>query len=455
MDPRIDPVHSPSDSSRSNLPFVIGDAQQILPEGRKKLNGEALYAAIFDRDLSPYFEADVVDIHVPLKRIFYTNIQKMGARPPHCRYRSSIDGMIEVSVSFEVPAEYSTSKTTSHEEIKSDPSTTLELAGDSAFQKCFHHLASKHKIFVVDFGARQAQKHDREARKTIKRILEVNKRLDTLIQKWSNAIASVKNLAKLLQTKTTAEETVYQIVSDAGNIYSKVSEFLGSIADKSNGQVAVVRDEQKKYGDNCESFMQFHESTRSDICAKDGKKFVYFNEKDVLAYVLQCIKRPEAEYKNKISADNYMMKGYVTVNLGVVPNVRCSGRLQIPGDLEETSSLAEENAAGKAILQLEEKYKVNVKDLNYTDRVRAKERVEYLGSVEWKLKEIAESVFGKWSNMMDYINMSYDLYGFSGRDVSESEKKAMDFCTLKINLLEEETKVSKDSAAQILKDFHN
>ncbi|KAL6610747.1 hypothetical protein ACP70R_040716 [Stipagrostis hirtigluma subsp. patula] len=440
--------------ARNLDPLFLFEAHGTPVVPAKKLFGADLYEAIFDRDLCPYFEEDLVDIHVPLLRMFFTVIDRMGGGEPRFSYNTSLNKEVYVTVKFEVPARYTTTKTACQEEISGDPFTDVQLAEDSAFRRCFEHLAREYRVFLVDFSARQADEYDEKALAVHSQVKGFSDSVDGVIQQWNSSIDRILRFETELRRKVKTQETHYQVVSEAGKVYGEAANSLIKIARKSMEQLRLLSAQRQQYGTDLKDFLDMRNGRLQDIRYHGEKKKVYFHEKDVLAYVLECLKRPVPEYKNKLYTDRYMFRGYVIVDLAEVERVNCSGRIEIKGDrVKETSMLAEEHAAGNAIRFLESKYKLQVKDLNYEERVLAKGRAEHLASLEWKFKEIGDQVILKWSNMVEYLKATYEMYAFPIITVTDAPKRAMDFCANGILKLHQEAMEAMKVASASVKEM--
>ncbi|KAL6622855.1 hypothetical protein ACP70R_032734 [Stipagrostis hirtigluma subsp. patula] len=396
-------------------PMLLEGAGNLSAAPPRKKTKEELFTAIFEREFCLGTEVDVVDIEIPLKHIFAVVMERLGARPPTFSFSASTDELIKLTVDFEVPAKYCNGNVAVSRRIEGDATAARENAEHSALMRCFECLAKKHHVLVVDFSSRQAEHQH-------------------------NKCHDIHPRAKEVCNYQISRNHLYGVLSEAGKVYSDAEAFMASIAKDGYEDLNGIREEQRALDGKRQEFLQYVKSSVQAMYGRGPTHDIGFTEKDVLAYVMEIMKRPLPDYMSKPYTQRSMFHGYVTVDLPFVPNVPCVGRVQFDGKaIKETSGRAEEQAAAKAICYIEKKYHVNVKDLNYQKRVAAKGRYKDLAGLEFRFFQLGEKIKHRWALMNKGLDMARDLFGYVPDHVSAGKKKALHFCSPDVKKIYEDS----------------
>lgn len=160
-------------------------------------------------------------------------------------------------------------------------------------------------------------------------------------------------------------------------------------------------------------------------------KDVSLTSKYLLDYVMAFYVLDEPEYVSSPNPDGHV-KSVVTIDFPYIPTLKCGGKTALSG-LAYSSVEAEEEAAFAALLFIEQNFKTQVMDFNYSERKTAVNEENRLLAMLSKTLELAGSVKMMFGEVITAIEaqcrrFSFDPTMLFACPMSDGRTNAFNFC---------------------------
>ncbi|KAL6631391.1 hypothetical protein ACP70R_028241 [Stipagrostis hirtigluma subsp. patula] len=370
------------------------------------------------------------NVDIPLITIFQKIMDAMEAQTPVFHYWQNEHGLYQLSVEFMVPANYANGPSQDYGTVDGEACPSIKLAENSAMKRVFEYLARVHRIAVMDYSSTVIEKYEDRIHNMYQRVNSVKDALEYMLQQWDESMKKAEKLNLALEKKIMDET-----VAAASKIFCDVGELFRSIIQRFRDSYNSVCEEYQKLEAEHRDYVKASDHRNNLAMFEAPRKKVWFNEKDVIDYLMSYLGTMPARYSNE-SVEKYSFKGEVKMLLPHIPGVACGGVTKVTGTVESTAARSEEKAAGAAIRFLERHMKFRVIDHNYAERLNAKARKEAIKNLEARFCVLGTKIKEEWSSMLENTRTAKELYGerssFWLSAPTDDQIKAFQFCSQEI-----------------------
>lgn len=185
---------------------------------------------------------------------------------------------------------------------------------------------------------------------------------------------------------------------------------------------------------------------------------MFLESKQVLDYVLTYLGSGGATYTNG-PTDDGMMEGVVVFTIPDLPGIEHCGNLTIRGKSTRSRD-AEETAAFRALLYMENKFNLKIADLNHAERVEAEKEQKLLVRLLDQIVAVGDDVKKYWERMSDSIATEKSAYAMDPHTLyaaldGAKKAEAYKLCAKCVEELDKESTKRYDDCAFRFDDLHN
>ncbi|KAL6614627.1 hypothetical protein ACP70R_036897 [Stipagrostis hirtigluma subsp. patula] len=389
-------------------------------------------------------------VHFPLTKIFEEVMQVMKAPPAIYDHVLNDENLYEASVEFTVPRPYANSTEDVKMTIISTAFESSVSAEQDVLKRAFAYLLDEHQIVIMDHSSNVVRKYESKCHKIYSIANNIKCDIEKVMANWDRALGNIDESTAQLSMKSFGQSC------GAMKIYGDAIRNLNSIVKKGKEWHQDVLKHVETLEKERLSYLKENNARCTAEWIQAPRKRVSIPSKATLAYLtnyIGCSKKPL--FQNH-PVGKYSFRAEVMMALPRLEGIRCGGVTVIPGPTSDTSLEAEDKAAEEAVPFIERHYKVTVSDLNFQERVQAKNRKAEVKQLQKHAEIVGNAVFKNLSYMVEYVTVTRELYDQCCSSCSSNptpdEAVAFQFCASKISEIGDAFQKIHDEASATIRN---